>query len=80
VAAAAHSGSPAYSLSSGIHPSPASTTSAVLERNTITSLAEAAEAKSSAFRSALLGSRANGKKVATRMADPVDLGERRVSA
>ncbi|BGP25147.1 hypothetical protein JCM10295v2_004067 [Rhodotorula toruloides] len=73
LAVAPHSASPAYSHSSGIHPSPASTTSVILERNTFSSLAEAAEAKSSTFRSALLGDRAKGKKVAVRMADPVDL-------
>ncbi|BGP08619.1 Protein priB [Rhodotorula toruloides] len=70
-AVAHHSASPAYSLSSGIHPSPASSASVVLERNTFASLAEAAEVK--LYRSSLFGNGVKGKKVAARMADPVDL-------
>ncbi|PRQ76468.1 hypothetical protein AAT19DRAFT_13490 [Rhodotorula toruloides] len=70
-AVAPHSASPAYSLSSGIHPSPASSASVVLERNTFASLAEAAEVK--LYRSSFFGNGVKGKKVAARMADPVDL-------
>ncbi|BGP32612.1 hypothetical protein JCM10296v2_004393 [Rhodotorula toruloides] len=70
-AVAPHSASPAYTLSSGIHPSPAWSASVVLERNTFASLAEAAEVK--LYRSSLFGNGVKGKKVAARMADPVDL-------